>query len=145
MKLRSSLCGVIVVLAIIGTAAGQAAQVKKTGVIFKAPGSGTLDVALSPDGKILARAGDDDGTPAGFTVDLCDLASGKKLHTLKGYTAPIFKVAFSPDGKTLASIAGGWGPVDCPGEVKLWDVATGEERAPVKGHRSRVWSLAFSA
>jgi hypothetical protein len=37
-------------------------QGKKEGVVVKVPGSGTLDVALSPDGKILARAGStDDG------------------------------------------------------------------------------------
>jgi internalin A len=120
---------------------------KKAGQVFKAPGSETLDVGLSPDGKMLARAGA--GETTGATVDLWDVASGKKLHTLKGYA---FKVAFSPDGKTLASITGGWGPPaaagpdgDGPGEVKLWDVATGKERWSVKGHRSRVWSMAFSA
>src|SRR5205807_2655503 len=104
-----------------------------------------LDVALTADGKILARAGTGGTDDANHIVDLWDVASGKKLHTLKGYTAPIFKVAFSPDGKTLASIAGGWGPDDCPGEVKLWDVATGKERVAVKGHPSRILHMAFSA
>src|SRR5438034_6275733 len=44
------------------------AQVKKPGAVVKAPGSFTLAVALSPDGKILARAGT--GETAGQTVDL---------------------------------------------------------------------------
>ncbi len=114
------------------------AQGKKPGVIVRAPGSYTLDVALSADGKTLARAGADE------TVDLWDVASGKKLHTLRGHTAPLLRVAFSPDGKTLASITGTWLPDDVRGEVKLWDVATGKERVSVKGHPGRGVALAFS-
>jgi len=78
-------------------------------------------------------------------VDLWEVASGKKLHTLKGHTVPILRLAFSPDGKTLASITGTWLPDDVRGEVKLWDVATGKERVSVQGHPNRMLSLAFSA
>jgi len=118
--------------------ASSPAQLRKDGAIFKAPGSATLDVALTADGKLLARGGADK------TVDLWDVASGKKLHTLKGDTVPIFKVTFSPDGKTLASITGSWLPNDVLGEVKLWDVATGKERVALKGHPDRGSCLAFS-
>ena len=44
-----------------GALAKEPDQVKKPGAVFKAPGSHTLDVALSPDGKILARAGKSGG------------------------------------------------------------------------------------
>src|ERR1700730_6583678 len=113
------------------------AQVKKAGVIVGVTFSETHDVALTADGKTLARAGYG-------RLDLWDVASGKKLHTLTGHTAPLLRVKFSPDGKTLASITGGWGPDDVPGEVKLWDVATGKERVALKGHPGRGLSLAFS-
>ena len=52
---------------------------------------------------------------------------GKEQATLKGHTDCVHSVAFSPDGKTLAS-----GSDDKT--IKLWDVATGKELATLKGH-----------
>jgi WD40 repeat protein len=68
-------------------------------------------VAISPDGRILA-SGD------GNTIRFWDVASGKSQAILK--KAAVYGVdslAFSPDGKTLASGAGG-------NKIKLWDVGT---------------------
>jgi hypothetical protein len=49
----------------------------------------------------------------------------------------INSVAFSPDGKRLAT-----GSNDRT--VKLWDAATGQETLTLKGHSDAVWSVAFS-
>ena len=56
---------------------------------------------------------------------------------LKGHTKSVLSVAFSPDGKTLAS-----GSED--GTIRLWDVDTAHHIATLKGHRNNVKSVAFS-
>ena len=50
-------------------------------------------------------------------------------------------MVFSPDGKLLASAGGNFGQ---PGEVKVWDVATGKGRFCLTGHKDLVSCVAFS-
>ncbi len=54
----------------------------------------------------------------------------------------INSVAFSPDGKTLASAAGSYLRNDKT--VRLWDVASGAEKGVLEGHTDDVSSVAFS-
>ena len=53
------------------------------------------------------------------------------------FTADPVAVAFSPNGKTLVS-----GSFDRT--VRLWDAATGETCATLKGHEGIVYAVAFS-
>ncbi len=91
------------------------------------PGS----LAFSPDGKILASAGTSDES-----VRLWETASGKALATLKHPHSNPGSVAFAPDGKTLA--VGGilvekkTTSKELSGIIKLWDIATGKERASLR-------------
>src|SRR5574340_1373609 len=71
-------------------------------------------------------------------------ARGQGPVTLVGHESTVHAVAFSPDGKTLASAGGASIPGakeyedHVVGEVKLWDVATRAQRAALKGHRREV-------
>lgn len=99
-------------------------------------------VGFSPDGKMLAS-----GSCAQYVKGLCeqgeirliDVKTRRLIGTpLTGHTDWVYSVAFSPDGKLLAS-----GSSD--NTVRLWDVTTGRPIGrPLTGHTSGVVSVAFS-
>jgi WD40 repeat protein len=84
----------------------------------------------SPDGKVIVMA-------AGNEIRFIDAATQKLLIVIKGHQAAVTAVAFSPDGKILAS-----GSADKT--VRLWDAATGKALLVFKGHQAAIKSLAFS-
>src|SRR5262245_11648702 len=63
--------------------------------------------------------------------------SNSSISKLTGHGAPVNCLAFSPDGKLLAS-----GSV--AKSIKIWDLATGKEIFTLQGHARPVLSLAFS-
>ena len=78
-----------------------------------------LCVAFSPDGKTLAsssgRWGDGKPAPGPGTVKLWDARTRREIVALDGHGDRIFALAFSPDGKRLAS-----GCSD--GKARIWRV-----------------------
>jgi len=105
-------------------------------------------VAFSPDGKRMASGG---GTwdRAKQAFDSNDVKiweaqtspgteTGKNLLVLGGHTADVWTVAFSPDGKRLAS-----GSRD--NTIMIWDAATGENLQTLTGHAGPVRAVAFNA
>jgi WD40 repeat protein len=70
-------------------------------------------------------------------VRLWDAATGAALQTLKGHSAWVTSVAFSPDGNQVVSGSGDQ-------TVRLWDAATGAALRTLEDHSSDVSSVAFS-
>ena len=80
--------------------------------------------AWSPDGKLLASGGSNDQT-----VKVWDSETGEELHTLRGNSSIILCVAFSGDGRHLASI-------DSSGSVKVWDTQAWQEVTTMSLHHA---------
>lgn len=101
-------------------------------------------VSYSPDGRSIASAGGGNvyyRNPGQKVVPgeiiLWDAASGAVRLKLRGHTHLVNAVAFSPDGRTLASASH-------DRTAKIWDVESGSELANVVGHEKAVWNVAFS-
>jgi WD40 repeat protein len=117
-----------------------AATRRQIGGPFIGPANAVNSVAFSPDGKTLAT-GNQDGT-----VRLWDAATRRQIGSLAGAAGvssgvccpdPVYSVAFSRDGKTLAT--GSY-----KGTVRLWDAATRRQIGSLAGPASLVNSVAFS-
>jgi RNA polymerase sigma factor (sigma-70 family) len=111
----------------------------RLGTIRFRHGGSIICGAFSPSGKILATAGHDKA------IALWDVATGKERLRLTGHETGVESVAFSADGKWLAS--GGGGPYGKGGEacmIRVWDLATGKQVAGFCRGGCTVQSLAFS-
>lgn len=96
--------------------------------------------AFSPDGKILALVSGNRfrhyGAESG-KLRLIDVASGKVTEQVEAHSNWATAVAFSPDGKSLAT-----GSMDKT--VKLWNVNPLKERVSLRGHIDGITSVVFS-
>ncbi len=85
-------------------------------------------VAFSRDGRMVAT-----GSRFERTIELWDVATGRDLRTLAGHSDGIGSIAFSPDGRTIATTS--WDKT-----AKLWDVASGAELRAFAGRYTAVFS-----
>jgi WD40 repeat protein/tRNA A-37 threonylcarbamoyl transferase component Bud32 len=116
---------------------------KQRATLKGAPGGTVSCLAFTADGKTLASGNLEDkalhwGRGSSDEVKLWDVATLQEVATLRGHTARITCLAFTPDGNTLVSGSEG-------GALKLWDVTTRQERATLKGHRGAVLAAALLA
>ena len=112
-------------------------------------------VEFSPDSKFVAAAiGEYRAPPTGRPgeVRVWDVASGRLAHTFTGYPSCVWSVSFSPDGRRLASGSGryGFGSALEPGtgipvgEIKVWDMTTGQEVLTLAEQQGAVMWVGFS-
>jgi WD40 repeat protein len=109
------------------------------------------NVAWSPDSKRLASAHwginknlsdpktaeDFSFEDMKFSIRVWDAQTGTELRSLAGHNNFVNTLAFSGDGKLLAS-----GSHDST--IKLWDVATGSELRTLKGHSGSITAINFT-
>jgi predicted NACHT family NTPase len=103
-------------------------------------------IAFNANTQIIARAyGEENARKlksfakayGGNTIELQDTLKRECCHILQGHTGWVSSIAFSPNGKILASGSG-------DSTVKIWDLLTKRCSKTLKGHTSWVRTVSFS-
>lgn len=88
-------------------------------------------LAYSPNGRRLACSGED-----ATQIDIWDMQTRHRSARLRGHTGPVYSVAFSGDGRLLASASG-------DRTVRVWDVLEAKCAAVLTGHTDEVFTAVF--
>jgi WD40 repeat protein len=95
--------------------------------------SRVLSLAFAPHGGLLAT-GDHEGY-----VRLWDLSTGRERFATRAHARGVTALAFSDDGRTLASASNHADPA-----ARLWDASSGRALATLRGHAAAVQGVAFA-
>jgi WD40 repeat protein/energy-coupling factor transporter ATP-binding protein EcfA2 len=112
---------------------------------------GVYSLAFSPDGSALASGSYSESNAGSKIAEelgeiyLWDVATReRKGEALKGHPSFVQSLAFSPDGKKLASGNGQRGDLEVEASIILWDVGAHKLLGSLKGHDSSISSLTFN-
>ncbi len=108
----------------------------RTGAQLEVPspdkGSGIIALACSPTEDLVAWGSGSGGS----LIWLWNWGTQEPISELKGHTDWIVALAFSPNGRLLASAS-------ADRSIRLWNVADRTEFRRFQGHLDEVWGLAF--
>jgi WD40 repeat protein len=98
-----------------------------------------FSLCFSPNGKTLVCGSEAalPGAAKAENIKLFDPGQAREQANLSGHLNYVFAVAFSPDGKLLASAS-------ADKTIRLWDVAARKELAVLKDHADSVNCVVFS-
>ena len=95
-----------------------------------------VSISFSPDGRFIAAGGYSLGLKENF-VQTWNISTGKKVLDLSGHTDGVWSVAYSSNGRLIAT--GSYDSI-----VRLWDAGTGAPIATLTGPSGQVYSVTFA-
>jgi WD40 repeat protein len=107
-------------------------------LVLRAHAGSARAVAFHPGGGWLASAGDDGAVKDWAAHD------GGAVRNFRGQGSPVFCLAFSPDGRLLATGGGDSVDVGHRGDIEIWDATSGRLALRLPGQAAPVFGLAFS-
>ncbi|QDU98250.1 c-type cytochrome domain-containing protein [Lignipirellula cremea] len=111
---------------------------------LKTPVASWTDVAVAATGVVAWATGNEVhllSPQDAAAIEKANAPSSKTARVLGGHRGPVNAITFSADGAWLAVAAG---EPALSGEVRLWNVATGQLERVLQGHRDSIYAVAIS-
>jgi WD40 repeat protein len=105
--------------------------------IPQAYASNIFQLVFSPNGKLLAVTGREWEAGRVPAAKIWDVATHTMVKLIAGHRDTVLGVAFSPDGKTMATCG-------ADNSINFWDTTSWREIAPALGQKETVSSVAFA-